>query len=279
MKFLMLLTSFFAYSVLAETHREIHREVKVNEEVAGTLTPAAITTCGRVLILHGYQDHRDGVGNVQKLLAEHLSEVGIESLRIDFRGEGERNGYRVTSTIDGRIADAEASYTTLTQDGSLPTGVFGFSLGGMTAMLLAAKHPEWFDTMVVWSAAGTGGSNLVSGDADMNQAIRQAVKTGEAQIESWTTMTITREFILSFLGVNVLDSLQNYPGSFLSIRGDRDFLPADEKQWIQKLSNPDVSYRIVKGGDHIFNVLEPGSALHQGVIQQTADWYQSRLCQ
>ena len=264
-------------SLAANVHAQ-HSEVRINDEVAGTFASTTKESCGQVLILHGYQDHRDGVGNLQKMLTEELSNVGITSLRIDFRGEGERNQYRATSTINSRIEDSEASYHILNSDKNLPTGVFGFSLGGLTAMLLAAKHPNWFDTMVVWSAAGNGNSNLVSDDPLMNQAIRQALDTGEAKFESWTTMTITKEFVLSFLGVNVLDTLANYPGSFLSIRGDEDFLPQDETQWIKKLSNPDVSYRIIKGGDHIFNVLEPGNELHQSVVKQTAAWYQKQLC-
>ena len=242
------------------------------------MTVPSAQSCGQVLILHGYQDHRDGVGNLQKTLAEELSQVGIRSLRIDFRGEGERNGYRITSTIDSRIADAEASFDALTQDNDLPTGVFGFSLGGLTAMLLASKHPEWFHTMVLWSAAGNGRGNLVSDDPTMNAAIRTALDTGEADIQSWTKMTVTREFILSYLGINVMDTLDQYPGSLLSIRGDQDFLPADEKMWIKKVPNPDASYLTIKGADHIFGVLDPNTNLHDRVIQTTVDWYHSRLC-
>ncbi len=269
--FALLLTSLYC-------HGANHQEVVVNNSVSGTWTKTDDSSCGRVLILHGYQDHRDGVGNIQTLLAEELSAVGIESLRIDFRGEGERNGYRVTSTIGSRLEDSAAAYQTLSAGSELPTGVFGFRLGGLTAMLLASQNPEWFDTMVVWSAAGNGRSNLVSDDPNMNRAIRQALSTGEAQVQSWTTMTITREFIMSYLGINVLDSLENYPGSFLSIRGDQDFLPSDEQRWIQKLPNEDAAYLTIKDGDHTFRVLEPGNTLHKKVIRETVNFYHSRLC-
>ena len=257
----------------------LHEEVDINPDVAGTFTPAKGQSCGRVLMLHGFQDHRDGVGNLKKILAEELSAVGIESLRFDFRGEGERNNYRVTSTINTRIEDSEAGYKFLTKDADLPTGVMGFSMGGLTSMLLAAKHPDWFETMAVWSAAGDGRNNLVSDDPKMNQVIREAIDTGEAQFTSWTTMTYTREFILSYLGVNVMDSLANYPGSFLSIRGEKDFLPANEKYWIQALPNEDTSYLVLKNADHIFNVLEPGNTSYKKVITETVNWYQSRLCE
>ncbi len=271
----------FTVSLLASVpmQAEVSETLIVNEAVEGTLTSPATTSCGQVLILHGYQDHRDGVGNLQQTLAEELAQVGVRSLRIDFRGEGERNGYRVTSTIDSRIADSEASFRALSENSDLPTGVFGFSLGGLTAMLVASAHPDWFDTMVLWSAAGNGRGNLVSDDPNMNAAIRTALQKGEAEVQSWTRMTITREFILSYLGVNVMDTLANYPGSLLSIRGDRDFLPADEKFWIKQVPNPDASYLTIKGADHIFDVLNPNTNLHDRVIQATVDWYHSRLCQ
>ena len=275
----MKFATFFLTLVFSLTAQAtLHEEVDINADVAGTFTPAKGKSCGRVLMLHGFQDHRDGVGNLKKMLAEELSALGIESLRFDFRGEGERNGYRVTSTINSRIEDSERSFEFLTKDSKLPTGVLGFSLGGLTAMLLAAKHPDWFDTMVVWSAAGDGRSNLVSDDPSTNKMIREAVEEGEATITTWTTMTYTREYILSYLGVNVMDTLASYPGSFLSIRGENDFLPPNEKNWIQALPNQDASYLTLKGADHIFNVLEPGNSKYKQVISETANWYQSRLC-
>jgi pimeloyl-ACP methyl ester carboxylesterase len=232
-----------------------------------------------VLILHGFNDDLNGVGDLQQHLAAELAHQGIASLRINFRGEGLRHNYRVTSTVTSRLEDTSKAYKLMqSQFPGKPMGVMGWSLGGMTAMLSAGAHPDWYQSMVLWSAAGNGMGLLHSAtDPAFNLAARQAIAKGEAQWQSWTTMTLTAEFLSSFIGVDVADSLGNYPGSFLSIRGSDDYLPAMAPVWLPLLKNDDRAVHIIGGADHIFNALEPQTPYGQTAIRLTTAWFKRTL--
>lgn len=243
--------------------------------VEGRLETTQSAPRGAVLILHGFNDDLDGVGGLQKQQAEALSQLGIVSLRINFRGEGQRNAYRVTSTVTSRLEDTRAAFQYMDKKyPGVPKGVLGWSLGGMTAMLIAGQEPDWFKTMVVWSAAGSGAGLLVStSDATYNQAARSAIENGEAQWQSWTTMTLTDKFLLSFVGVDVRDNLTRYAGEFLSVRGTDDYLPALESQWLALLPNDRKMALSIGGADHIFNVLGPSDSQAQSVLEATTNWF------
>jgi len=254
--------------------------VEINPEVTGKLVvPAGEEVQQAVLILHGLNDHMDAVGDLQKTFAHKLAEAGIASLRFNFRGEGERNDSVLTSTLSTRVDDAEAAYQTLVE--AVPKaryGIKGFSLGGLTAILTTGKHPDWFDSMVVWSSVGNGGIDfLTSADPARNKMIQEAITEGSSVLKSWVDITYTREFLMSFIGIEAKDSLANYPGSFLGIRGNRDFLKHYEPEWMYSLAGEKVSYQVIHDADHIFNVLDPENSKADQVIQLTLNWFLDTL--
>lgn len=229
-----------------------------------------------VLLLHGWNGSMDEVGNLYADLAAELGRRGIASLRFNFSGEGERVGFVVTSTLDSRITETVQAYEYLRK--AVPNaryGVHGFSLGGLTAMTVAAAHPEWFQTMVLWSAAE---SMSMSGDKAYADAVMRAVREGEASYETWTTLTLTRQHVTSFLGVDASLTLDQYPGAFLSIRGDRDYVSSHERKWLQLLPTMNKSFLLIGGADHIYNVLEdPRPDYGIRAITAAADFFEQTL--
>jgi pimeloyl-ACP methyl ester carboxylesterase len=238
----------------------------------GTVTPTRI-----VLMLHGWNSHLDEVGNLYKDLASQLGVKGIASLRFNFSGEGERAGYVVTSTFDSRIAETIKAYQYLrAQYPDAIVGVQGFSLGSLTAMAVAAEHPGWFQTMVLWSAADS--TMNIERDIVYSEAIQQAMRNGSAVYSTWTDITLTRKHLASFVGVDASLKLFEYPGPFLSIRGDQDYVPSNERKWFSLLPTQDKEFILVGGADHIFSVLDvPRPAYGERVIEETIDWFDRTL--
>jgi dienelactone hydrolase len=255
----------------------VEQAVDIRAGVAGKLTlPAGATPRQAVLLLHGWNGSMDEVGNLFADLAQTLADRGIASLRFDFSGEGERVDYVVTSTLESRIAETKAAFAWLRDtvpDASY--GVVGFSLGGLTAMEVVGQHPDWFQSMVLWSAARE--MNL-SRDPAYSVAARTALQQGQGVYQTWATFTLTREFLLSFIGVDASKHLARYPGALLSIRGDKDYLPSHDRAWLQLTPSRDKSFLLIGGADHIFNVLEqPRPNYGARVISATADWFQRTL--
>ncbi|MGJ3241493.1 MAG: alpha/beta hydrolase [Opitutales bacterium] len=239
---------------------------------AEDLQPAA------VLMIHGFASQMNEVGDMYLRLAEELAEEGVPSLRINIRGESEREktGFRITSTFASRITDAETGLAFLRETyPDAQIGVVGFSLGGSTAMALAGRQPEAIDSLVLWSTAGNPGS--VVRNPEQAAAYRKALDEGEAVLKEWVDLTITREHIIGMLGYSVIEPLSAYTGALLSIRGTGDFVPRHEDAILAAASASPAEFRIIDGADHIFQAFDPDSTYDDRVIDATEDWLEDTL--
>lgn len=252
--------------------------VRVTPDVPGRLRlPEDGPPRAAVLLLHGWCSQMDEVGGLHRTLAEGLADRGIASLRFDFSGEGPNANYVQRSTHDLRIAEAEAAFALLrARLPEVPLGVSGFSLGGFVAMRLAGRHPDWFDTMVLWSAASR--MDFANGEPALLAAVGEALREGEAVYESWTDITLTREFLVSYLGQDASTDLPAYEGSLLAIRGTEDHLPALDRQWIEATPGRDDAFLLMDGADHVFGVLDtPRPPWGDRVVAETLAWFEDRL--
>jgi alpha-beta hydrolase superfamily lysophospholipase len=158
---------------IRETSVQVAEGVKGNFVLPGKDVEAADRV---VLLYHGWTGKMDEVGDLYKRLAHQLGEAGIASLRIDFRGEGERNGHRLTSTFATRIADGEAALAFVQKE--LPkakVGIVGFSLGGATALAVTGRNATKITSLVLWSSSGNLGADFFT-DPNMINGQREAVE-------------------------------------------------------------------------------------------------------
>ncbi|MES2148339.1 MAG: alpha/beta hydrolase [Pseudomonadota bacterium] len=265
---LLVLCSTAAPSQAAE------QRVTIAPEVSGAwLTPDGLWDGRTVLMLHGFAGDMDGAGDLSKRMAERLAQQGIASLRINFRGEGDRLRSKIESTLQTRVADTEAAYAFLTKQQGVRGGqsaVLGWSLGATTALVVGGLHPQWFRSMVLWSTPSGEQFAPMTASPVAQKALREGIVTDV--VPGWKTIVTKREFYESFRGVDLDQSLAKYPGAFLTIRGSKDYLPQRDAQLLKIAPGKHKEAALIGDADHVFNVFEPGSEAPQRVLDLTAAW-------
>lgn len=228
-----------------------------------------------VLMLHGFADDMNGPADIVKRLAERLAAEGIASLRINFRGEGDKQRTQIESTFALRLADTAAAQAWLLGRPGVKAeriGALGFSLGATTAIVTAGNNPGWFRSIAVWSSpSGDMLEYYLKTSETARTALREGVATEE--VPGWKKITTKREFYESFRGVDVDQALAKYPGAFLSVRGSADFLPQHEAQFMKLAKGRPAEAVILTGADHIFNVFQPELGLAERAVQVTVEWF------
>ncbi|WP_414664972.1 alpha/beta hydrolase family protein [Horticoccus sp. 23ND18S-11] len=258
----------------AATVRAAANEVQVTPEVGAIWeAPERAWSGSTVLLLHGFADDRDGAGDLTKRLAIALAESGIASLRINFRGEGDRLRTKIESTLTSRVEDTAAAHAfVIRQAGVDPKriGVVGWSLGAATAIVTGAQSPAWFKSMVLWSSpSGDLFAQLTAKDPG-----KAALRDGQAteDIPGWKAITTQRSYYESFRGVNLDEKLARYPGAFLAVRGTMDFLPPRDADLVAIARGRPAEAVLLGGADHIFNVFQPELGHATRAVEVTVAW-------
>src|ERR1700722_18881351 len=110
------------------------------------------------VIMHGFASSKHGSNRCYVTLAEALVNVGIASLRFDFRGSGDSEGSLSEITFEDLVSDAMAVLENLDAIKGIDRSriaLFGASLGGTIAILAAARAQN-VKTMALWAPVASG---------------------------------------------------------------------------------------------------------------------------
>lgn len=243
--------------------------------IKGTLAlPDSGATGAAVVMLHGFGSSRDEVGGLFAMQAADLSEKGIASLRIDFRGYGESSGDMADTTLEGLVADASTARGFLAGiDGvdAARIGVIGYSFGAAVAML----EPDEFASVVVWGQMGDLQAEFLEflGQDFYDKAAAEGVASVDL---GWRTISLKQSFFESLAQHDLADRFAGYAGPFLTIAGDADPAASYFEQYLGLAIGPTEAV-VIPGADHMLGVFSGQPEIGQQVIDKTTDWLRETL--
>ena len=251
-------------------------------EIPAIMTsPEGTAVVPGVILLHGSASHKNEVGDLYLRLAEQLANNGIASIRIDFAGTGDSPVDYTHYTLKTAVRDAEVALAFLRSQPQVDAnriGVVGFSQGGLIAQLLLAQQPD-IKSFVAWSSVASDG---IGPFADMFETLYMKAKR-EGQVEqqfAWRPpLTISYEWFEQVMANQSLSGMAEYTGSVLAIAGSNDMVvPPTAATRLIVASGSDVARAvIIKGADHIFNVLDENANQDEQLLEMTTEWFAEAL--
>ncbi|RYY04916.1 MAG: alpha/beta fold hydrolase [Gammaproteobacteria bacterium] len=229
-----------------------------------------------VVLLHGTASQKNEVGGLYQRLAIYLAQKGYASLRIDFAGTGDSPvDYRFYNLTSAQ-ADTTAALNYLEVQPEFDhtrMGLIGFSQGGLIAQLVAEQDPR-IKAMVTWSSVGGNGIDIFKFMFDEYYA--EAQKNGYAVVKfPWRAQPLNfgLQWFNEIKANTSLDNLKNYNGKLLAIAGSNDVLVPNEssRKIIKAARSTDATLVVIKGADHMFNVLGDSNANGLATDQSTAE--------
>ena len=251
-------------------------------EIPAIMTsPEGTAAVPGVILLHGSASHKNEVGDLYLRLAEQLANNGIASIRIDFAGTGDSPVDYTHYTLKTAVRDAEVALAFLRSQPQVDDhriGVVGFSQGGLIAQLLLAQQPG-IKSFVAWSSVASDG---IGPFADMFETLYMTAKR-EGQVEqqfAWRPpLSISYEWFEQVMANQSLSGMAEYTGTILAIAGSNDAVvpPAAATRLIVASGSDVARAVIIKGADHIFNVLDENANQDEQLLEMTTMWFAEAL--
>lgn len=228
-----------------------------------------------VLILHGFRGNRQERHIVA--VAESLAQAGCISLRVDLThnvGEGEGDFRKLT--VSGETEDALAAIDFLAAHPLVDApriGLAGHSLGGMVAVLAAARTPS-LAALAPLSAVFSMSQRLES--LFGQEALQRWREQGELEMDPpGSGLYLDYGFYEDLLRYDMAQEASRVKAPTRLVQGDADkSVPREDgERYLLHLGTVDKELSIVPRADHTYT--DPTALMM--VCLYTADWFRRRL--
>jgi dipeptidyl aminopeptidase/acylaminoacyl peptidase len=261
-----------------ETRETIELEIEGKKIIGVFHKPLSDSPFPTVLICHGLAGNKIGRFRVYVELAQKLAQAGIGVLRIDFRGSGDSEGDFIDMTITSELEDAKRALDYLTSHPQVDAkriGLFGTSLGGLIAIITAAKFKH-IKAIALWSP-------IYSID-QWRTMYESILKRGENPelIERYCTINgqlVGKQFFHDLYDIKMEELIKEIPPNtpWLHIHGEPDELVVVEhaRSYEKLKSNAlgPVKFIYLPNTDHDFSE----KSERQFALLETAHWFEEHL--
>jgi uncharacterized protein len=260
--------------------------------VATLVTPIGVHKPPVVITLNGFAEDRfykeiPGTGGeyFYPRLSRKLAELGIATLRVDYRGSGDSDGDYTMTTFSTQISDALAAVDYICNElrhlvNRKSIGMLGFSQGGLVTTI-AASQDKRIDSAVLWSAVVSPEftySNLLSYDGVKNGVtlpkqgtLNVPIYVGELFLGN---IDLGQGFFEEVFTVDPRAAVKNYKGPLMYVAGKNDPIVFPQPIVAQSLLDHHDGFEklVLLPGDHEFDS-DYGYEQFDDAIYWAAAWY------
>ncbi len=204
------------------------------------------STC--IITCHGLQSSKESKKYVG--IARRFCREGIAVLRFDFRSCGQSVGRFGETSLTGRMEDLEDALDFVQEQGCQNIGLFGSSLGGTVAVLMAEKDNR-VKALVTWATP-----------CQLDKLFRDKVIEGLENLRQDASK------------YDVVKAVKEVRCPVLIIHGSLDEqVPPSNAEDMYKNANEPKSVQIIEGADHRFT----NPSYRKRAVELTLSWFKKYL--
>lgn len=227
-----------------------------------------------VLICHGFGGHKVGRYRVYVDLSILLAEMGIGSLRFDFRGSGDSEGRFFDMTLETEVNDALIALKFLEEHPNVDRsriGLIGRSLGGAVSIITASKSQS-IKSMGLWAPLFDGHQWIDKWE----NLHKQKIPPSEQALVEIDGQRPCMDFFKQLFNLKMhkhLMTLRNVPMLFVHGLNDNVINYSHTEQYLENRHGSLNKLITLPLSDHDFTPTEE----RWQMLEQTAKWFQETL--
>ncbi len=224
-----------------------------------------------LVICHGLSSSKIGSYRRYVTLAEALASIGVATLRLDFRGSGDSEGWATQMVLQDNVSDTLLAMRYLEQDPQISSiSLLGASLGAMIAVQ-AASHYKNIASLALWAPVADASPWFAQWEVFLEGGSQNFPVLYEGE---WRSEAFFREFF-TLNTKKALKSLSQIPLLVISAARDEvlcTYHPNAYKEWRED-ATAESQFISLEKSNHQFGDYDD----RQLLLQNTLSWFNHTL--